>query len=62
MAWRVMPIPPSPSCPPILPMSDVVRLYDEADRLKAEGKLEEAVAKLEQSLQLDDAYALAHSA
>lgn len=43
-------------------MSDVVRLYDEADRLKAEGKLDEAAAKLEEALAADDSYALAHSA
>lgn len=43
-------------------MSEVVKLYDEADRLKAEGKLDEAVAKLEAALALDDSYALAHSA
>lgn len=43
-------------------MSEVVKLYDEADRLKAEGKLEEAVAKLQDALALDDSYALAHSA
>jgi tetratricopeptide (TPR) repeat protein len=43
-------------------MSDVVKLYDEADRLKAEGKLEEAIAKLEESLALNDGYTLAHSA
>jgi tetratricopeptide (TPR) repeat protein len=39
-----------------------VQLYDQADRLKAEGKLDDAVAKLQQALQLDDSYALAHSA
>lgn len=43
-------------------MSEVVRLYDEADKLKSEGKLDEAVAKLEQAVALDDSYALAHSA
>ena len=43
-------------------MSEVVRLYDEADKLKSEGKLDEAVAKLEQAIGLDDSYALAHSA
>lgn len=43
-------------------MSDVVNLYDEADKLKSEGKLEEAVAKLEQAVAADDSYALAHSA
>ena len=43
-------------------MSEVVKLYDEADRLKAEGKLDEAVAKLQEALAQDDSYALAHSA
>lgn len=43
-------------------MSDVVKLYDEADKLKAEGKLDEAVAKLEQAVIANDSYALAHSA
>lgn len=43
-------------------MSEIVRLYDEADRLKAEGKPEEAVVRLEEALALDDGYALAHSA
>ena len=43
-------------------MSDVVKLYDEADRLKAEGNLEAAAAKLKDALALDEKYALAHSA
>jgi tetratricopeptide (TPR) repeat protein len=43
-------------------MADRIKLYDEADKLKAEGKLDEAVAKLEEALALDDSYALAHSA
>jgi Flp pilus assembly protein TadD len=43
-------------------MSDRVKLYDEADTLKAEGKLDEAAAKLEEALALDENYALAHSA
>jgi tetratricopeptide (TPR) repeat protein len=43
-------------------MSEIVRLYDEADRLKAEGKPDEAVVRLEEALALDDGYALAHSA
>jgi tetratricopeptide (TPR) repeat protein len=43
-------------------MPDRVRLYDEADILKAEGKLEEAAAKLEEALAIDENYALAHSA
>lgn len=37
-------------------------LYDEADKLKDAGKLEEAVAKLNEILADDPAYALAHSA
>ena len=43
-------------------MSDVVAIYDEADRLKDEGKLEEAVVKFEEALAIDPSYALAHSA
>jgi Flp pilus assembly protein TadD len=43
-------------------MPDSVQLYDEADRLKAEGNLEGAVEKLTEALALDDTYALAHSA
>ena len=43
-------------------MSDVVKLYDQADRLKAEGKLEEAAATLKEALAADESYALAHSA
>ena len=37
------------------------QLYDEADRLKDDGKLEEAVAKLGELLAQDPNYALAHS-
>lgn len=43
-------------------MSDRVKLYDEADKLKAEGKLDEAVTKLQEAIAQDDNYALAHSA
>ncbi|RIK79999.1 MAG: scaffolding protein [Planctomycetota bacterium] len=43
-------------------MPNRVKLYDEADRLKAEGKLDEAAAKLEELLAIDPQYALAHSA
>jgi tetratricopeptide (TPR) repeat protein len=43
-------------------MPDPIQLYNEADRLKAEGKLEDAVAKLNESLAADPGYALAHSA
>ena len=37
-------------------------LYDEHDKLKSEGKLEEAAAKLQEALELDPSYNLAHSA
>lgn len=43
-------------------MSDPVKLYDEADKLKDAGQLEEAVAKLGEALAVDPNYALAHSA
>ncbi len=43
-------------------MSDVVALYDQADQLKNEGKLDEAAAKLQEALAIDENYALAHSA
>lgn len=43
-------------------MSDAAKLYDEADRLKDGGKLEEAAAKLDAALAIDPNYALAHSA
>src|SRR6185295_16256362 len=43
-------------------MADPVALYDEADKLKDAGKLDEAVAKLRESLAADANYALAHSA
>lgn len=43
-------------------MSDPVKLYDEADKLKDDGKLAEAVAKYEESLAADPSYPLAHSA
>jgi Flp pilus assembly protein TadD len=42
-------------------MSDPVKLYDEADKLKDAGKLDEAVAKLREALTVDPNYALAHS-
>jgi tetratricopeptide (TPR) repeat protein len=38
------------------------QLYDEADRLKDAGKLDEAVAKLKELLAQDAKYALGHSA
>ncbi|MEX2315637.1 MAG: tetratricopeptide repeat protein [Pirellulales bacterium] len=43
-------------------MSDAVALYDQADKLKDDGKPEEAVAKLQEALGADPAYALAHAA
>jgi len=43
-------------------MSDVVKLYDEADAFKEQGKLDEAVAKLNEALAIDENYTLAHSA
>jgi Flp pilus assembly protein TadD len=43
-------------------MADSVALYDEADKLKDEGKLDEAVAKLNEALKVDANYSLAHSA
>jgi tetratricopeptide (TPR) repeat protein len=43
-------------------MADAVTLYDEADRLKDAGKLDEAVAKLNEVLAADSNYSLAHSA
>src|SRR6185369_18051411 len=42
-------------------MSDHVSLYDQGDKLKDEGKLEEAVAKFKEALTADPNYALAHS-
>ena len=43
-------------------MPDVTALYDEADKLKDAGKLDEAVAKLQEALEVDANYALAHAA
>jgi tetratricopeptide (TPR) repeat protein len=43
-------------------MPDVVTLYDEATRLKNEGRLDDAAAKLKEAVAVDDTYALAHSA
>ena len=43
-------------------MADLTQLYDEADKLKQEGDLEGAAAKLQEALAADEKYALAHSA
>lgn len=43
-------------------MPSVHEIYDEADKLKDQGKLDEAVAKLEEALAIDPNFALAHSA
>ncbi len=43
-------------------MADAAELYDQADKLKDEGKLDEAVAKFKEALAADPSYALAHSA
>ena len=43
-------------------MPDPTRLYDQAIRLKDNGKLDAAVAKLHESLDADPRYALAHAA
>lgn len=41
-------------------MSDLHDRYDEAEKLKDDGKLEEAIAKLQEILEEDDAFVLAH--
>ncbi|NLX56631.1 MAG: tetratricopeptide repeat protein [Planctomycetaceae bacterium] len=43
-------------------MTDLTALYDEADRLKDDGKHDEAVAKLRSILEVDPDYTLAHMA
>ncbi len=43
-------------------MADALELYDQADQLKSQGKLEEAVAKYQEALVADPNYALVHSA
>ena len=43
-------------------MPTLDELYDQHDQLKNEGKLEEAVAKLNEALAIDANFALAHSA
>ncbi len=43
-------------------MSDTVTLYNEADKLKDAGDLDGAVAKLQEALEVDETYSLAHAA
>ncbi|MHB0957412.1 MAG: tetratricopeptide repeat protein [Pirellulaceae bacterium] len=43
-------------------MSDLTALYNEADKLKDDGKFEEAIAKLQQVLSEDPDHILAHMA
>ncbi len=43
-------------------MADETKLYDEADQLKSAGKLEEAAAKLNEAIAINEGYALGHSA
>ena len=43
-------------------MATVEELYAQGEKLKDEGRFEEAVAKFQESLQLDESYALAHFA
>lgn len=41
---------------------DVHTLYDEGERLKEEGKLQEAIAKYQEALEADEKFALPHFA
>ncbi len=41
-------------------MSDVHQMYQEAEKLKEEGKLAEAAEKLQELLQVDDSHVLSH--
>jgi tetratricopeptide (TPR) repeat protein len=43
-------------------MADAAELYDQADQLKDQGKLEEAVIKFKEAIAADPNYALAYSA
>jgi Flp pilus assembly protein TadD len=42
-------------------MADAVALYDQADKLKDAGQLDEAAAKLQEAVTVDPNYSLAHS-
>jgi tetratricopeptide (TPR) repeat protein len=43
-------------------MPSLHEIYDQADRLKDEGKMDEAIAKYQEALAQDESFALAHSA
>ncbi|QDU57422.1 tetratricopeptide repeat protein [Aeoliella mucimassa] len=43
-------------------MSTPIELYNEAEKLKAEGKLEEAITKLQAAIEAKPDYSLAHAA
>ena len=43
-------------------MSDVDELYNESEQLKAEGKFDEAIAKLAELLSMDESHVLSHLA
>lgn len=43
-------------------LTEIDRMYDEADQLRAAGKLDEAITKLQAILERDPKFALAHSA
>ena len=49
-------------CPEDICMPTVDELYSDADKLKDEGKLEEAIAKLVALLEIDESHTLAHLA
>lgn len=43
-------------------MSDLMQMYKEADKLKDEGQLDEAIAKLQELLEKDENHVLSHLA